>query len=135
MKSWLEKKDIEMYSTHNEGKSVIAEKFVRTLKNKIYKYMTSISKNVYINKLVHIVNKCNNTYHRTIKMEPVDVKSNTYINSSKEINDKDPKFKIGDIVRYQNLKNSFKKGCVPYWSEEVFVIKKIKKQCAVDICY
>ena len=110
MKSWLEKKDIEMYSTHNEGKSVIAEKFVRTLKNKIYKYMTSISKNVYINKLVHIVNKCNNTYHRTIKMEPVDVKSNTYINSSKEINDKDPKFKIGDIVRYQNLKTVLKKA-------------------------
>ena len=89
----------EVYSTHNEGKSVIAERFIRTLKNKIYKYMTSISKNVYIDKLDDIVNKYNNTYHSTIKMKPVDVKSNTYINSSKEINDKDPKFKIGDIVR------------------------------------
>ena len=74
MKSWLEKNDIEMYSTHNEGKSVIAERFIRTLKNKIYKYMTSISKNVYIDKLEDIVSKYNNTYHSTIKMKPGDVK-------------------------------------------------------------
>ena len=126
MKSWLEKNGIEMYSTHNEGKSVIAERFIRTLKNKIYKYMTSISKNVYIDKLDDIVNKYNNTYHSTIKMKPVDVKSNTYIDSSKEINDKDPKFKIGDIVRISKYKNIFAKGYVPNWSEEVFVIKKVK---------
>ena len=81
--SWLEKTDIEMYSTRNEGKSVVAERFVRTLKNKIYKYMTSVSKNVYIDKLDDIVNKYNNTYHSTIKMKPVDIKSNTYIDSSK----------------------------------------------------
>ena len=74
MKSWLEKNDIEMYSTHNEGKSVVAERFIRTLKNKIYKYMTSISKNVYIDKLEDIVSKYNNTYHSTIKMKPGDVK-------------------------------------------------------------
>ena len=74
MKSWLEKNDIEMYLTHNERKSVIAERLIRTLKNKIYKYMTSISKNVYIDKLEDIVNKYNNTYHRTSKMKPVDVK-------------------------------------------------------------
>ena len=126
MKSWLEKNDIEMYSTHNEGKSVIAERFIRTIKNKIYKYMTSISKNVYIDKLDDIVNKYNNTYHSTIKMKPVDVKSNTYIDSSKEINDKDPKFKIGDIVRISKYKNIFAKGYVPNWSEEVFVIKKVR---------
>ena len=89
MKSWLEKIYIEMYSAHNEGKSVVAERFIRTLENKIYEYMTLISKNVYIDKLDEIVNKCNNTYHRTIKVKPVDVKSNTFINSSKEINDKD----------------------------------------------
>ena len=83
MKSWLEKNAIEMYSTHNEGKSAVAERFIRTLKNKIYKYMTSVSKNVDIDKLDDIVNKCNNTYHSTIKMKPVDVKSNTYIDSSK----------------------------------------------------
>ena len=93
-----------MYSIHNEGKSVIAERFIITLKAKIYKYMTSISKNVYINKLNDIANEYNNTYHRTIKMKPVDVKDNTYIDSmelhsSKEVNDKDPKFKVGDHVR------------------------------------
>ena len=126
MKSWLEKNDIEMYSTHNEGKSVIAERFIRTLKNKIYKYMTSISKNVYIDKLDDIVNKYNNTYHSTIKMKPVDVKSNTYIDFNKETNSKDPKFKIGDIIRISKYKNIFAKGYTPNWSEEVFVIKKVK---------
>ena len=63
-----------MCSTHNEGKSVVAERFIRTLKNKIYKYMTRISENVYIDKLHDIVNKYNNTYHSTIKMKPVGVK-------------------------------------------------------------
>ena len=87
-----------MYSIHNEGKSVVAERFIRTLKTKIYKYMTSISKNVYIDKL-NIVNEYNNTYHRTIMMKPVDVKDNTYIDFKKEVNDRDPKFKIGDHVR------------------------------------
>ena len=72
-----------MYSTHNERKFVVAEKSVRTLKNKIYKYITSISKNVYIHKLDDIVNKYNNTYHSTIKMKPVDVKPSTYTESSK----------------------------------------------------
>ena len=69
-----------MYKTHNEGKSVVPERFIRKLKNKIYKYMTSISKNVYIDKLNDIVNEYNNTYHSTIKMKPIDVKYNTYIN-------------------------------------------------------
>ena len=98
-----------MYSTQNEGKSAIAERFIRTLKNKIYKYMTSISKNVYIDKLDDIVNKYNNTYHSTIKMKPIDVKLNTYIDSSKEINNKEPKFKIGDIVRISKYKYIFGK--------------------------
>ena len=89
--------------------------------------MTSISKNVYTDKLDDIINKCNNAYHNTIKMKPVDVKSNTYIDSSKEINEKDhPKFKIGDNVRISKYKNIFAKGYTPNWSEEVFVIKKIK---------
>ena len=84
---------------HNKGISVVAERFIRTLKNKIYKYLTSISKNAYIDTLEDIDNKNNNIYHNTIKMSPFDLKSNTYINSSKESNDKDPKFKIDDIVR------------------------------------
>ena len=115
-----------MYSTHNEGKSVAAERFIKTLKNKIYKYVTSISKNVYIDKSDHIVNKYNNTCHRTIKMKPVDVRPSTYIKSSKEINYQDPKSKISDIVRISKYENILAKGYVPNWSEEVFVIKKLK---------
>ena len=115
-----------MYSTKNEGKSIVVERFIRTLKNKIYKYMTSISKNVYIDKLDDKVNEYNNTYHTTIKMKPIDVKNNTYINIDKEINNKDPKFKVGDRVRIAKYKNIFAKGYTPNWSEEVFVIKKVK---------
>ena len=93
---------------------------------KISNCMTPISKNVYIDKLDDIVNECNNTYHRTIKMKPVDVKDNTYVDSKKEVNDKDPKFKVGDHVRISKYKNIFAKGYTPNWSEEVFVIKKVK---------
>ena len=123
------KNAIEMYSAHNEGKSVVTERFIRTLKNESYKYMTSKSKNVYIDKLNDIVNKYNNTYHSTIKMKPVDVKPSTYIDSDKDINDEDPNFEIGDIVKISKYKNIFAKGHVPNWSEEVFVI------CSVDVCY
>ena len=120
------KNAIEMHSTHNEGKSVIAERFIRTLKNEIYKYMTSISKNVYIDKLDDTVNKYNNTYYRTIKLKPVDVNSNLYIDSSKEIYEKDSKFKIGDIARISKYKSVFAKCYTPNWPEEVYVIKKVK---------
>ena len=88
-----------MYSTHNEGKSVVAERLTRTLKSKVYKYMTSISKNVFIDKLDDIVNKYNNKYHRTIKIKPVDVKCGNYIEYNVNSNDKDPKFQVGDHVR------------------------------------
>ena len=122
-KKWFQDNDIVMYSTQNEGKSVVAERFIRTIKNKIYKYMT---KNVYIEKLDNIVNEYNNTYHRTIKMKPIDVKDNTYINIDKEVNDNDPKSKVDDHVRISKYKNIFAKGYTPNWSEEVFVIKEIK---------
>ena len=88
-KKFLKDNDISMYSTYNEGKSVVAERFVRTLKNKIYRHMTTISKNVYFDVLDDIDNKYNNTYHKTIK-------------------------------------NVFAKGYTPNWSEEIFVVKKIK---------
>ena len=93
--------------------------------------MTSISKNVYIDKLDDIVDDYNNIYHRTINIKPVDVKDNTYIDSmelhsEKEVNDRDPKFKVGDHVRISKYKNIFAKGYTPNWSEEVFVIKKVK---------
>ena len=123
---WLRDNDVVMYSTHNEGRSVAAERFIRTLKGKIYKYMTSISKNVSIDKLHDIVDEYNNTYHTTIKMKPIDVKDNTYINTSKEINNKDPKLKVGDHVRISKYKNIFAKGYIPNWSEEAFIIKKVK---------
>ena len=88
--------------------------------------MTSISKNVYIDKLDDIVDEYNNTYHRSIKMKPIDVKDNTYIGFRKESNDKNPKFKVGDHVRISKYKNTFAKGYVHNWSEEIFIIKKIK---------
>ena len=125
-KKWLRDNDIVMYSTHNEGKSVVAERYIRTLKSKIYKYMTPISKSVYIDKLDDIVDEYNNTYHTTIKMKPADVKDNTYINVDKEINNKDPKFRVGDRVRISKNKKKFVKGYIPNWSEEVFVVKKVK---------
>ena len=93
MKSWLQDNDIKKYSTHNEGNSAISERFVRTLKEKIYKYLTPISKNMYIDKLDDTVNKYSNTYHRTIKMRPVDVKSNTYID-----------FNVEKMIKILNLK-------------------------------
>ena len=123
-KKWLKDNDIEMYSTNNEGKSVIAERFIKTLKNKIYKYMISISKKVYIDKLDDIVKKYNNTYHTSIKMKPVGVKDNTYIDFKKEVNDENRKFKVGDRVRISKYKNIFAKEYMPNWSEEIFIIKK-----------
>ena len=77
MKSWLEKSGKEIYSTYNEGKSIVAGKINRILKNKIYKYMTLISKIMYIDKLDDLVNKYNNTHHSTIKMKSFDVRSST----------------------------------------------------------
>ena len=115
-----------MHSIHNEGKSVVAERFIRTLKTKIYKYITSVSKNVYIDKLDDIVDEHNNTSHRTIKMKPVDVKNNTYIDFEEEVKDKDPKFKVIDRVRISKYKNIFAKGYTLNWSKEVFVVKIVR---------
>ena len=121
-KKWLQDNDIAMYSTRSAGKSVAEERFIRTLKNKIDKYMTLIPKNVYIDKLDDIVNEYNNTYHRTIKMKPIEVKDNTNINIDKEVNDKGPKFKVGDHVRISKYKIIFAKGYNLNWSEQIYVI-------------
>ena len=115
-----------MYSMHNEGKSVVAERFIRTLKNKINKFMISVSNIVYMDKLDDIVNKCNNTYHKKIKMKPVDVNPSMYVDFHKENNKEDPKFKVDDHVRISKYKSIFSKDYVPNWSEEVFVIKQVK---------
>ena len=97
-----------MYSIHNERKSVFIERFIRSLKNKIYEYMTAISKNVYIDKIDDIVNKYNNTYHRTTKMKPVDANPSMYIDFNKENNNHSPKFKVGDNIRISKY-NTFGK--------------------------
>ena len=115
-----------MHNKGNKGKSIIAERFIRTLMNKIYKYMTLLAKNVYVNNLADIVRKYNNTYHNTIKMKPVNVKISTYIDFGIENNEKDPKFKVGDHVRISKYKNIFAECYTQNWSEEVFVIKKVK---------
>ena len=110
MKLGSQDNDIEVYSIHNEGKSVVAEKFIRTLKNKIFKYMTNIYwKNAYIDKLDDIVNKYDNIYHSTSKMKAVDVKSSTYIDFGVKNSEKDPKFKVADHVRISKYKNIFAK--------------------------
>ena len=122
-----------MYSTHNAGKSVVAERFIRTLKNKIYKHMTAVSKNIYFDVLNHIVDEYNNTYHKTIKMKPIHVGDDSFSEYNEKSNEKEPKFKVGDHVRISAYKNIFTKGYAPNWSEEMCVIKKIKKHCTLDI--
>ena len=114
-----------MYSTFNEGKSAVSERFIRTLKNKIFKHTTAISKNVYFDVLDDIVNKYNNTIHRTIKMKPIDVTDDSYVEYNEDCNKKGPKFKVNHHVRISKHKNIFAKGYVPNWSEEIF-INKIK---------
>ena len=121
-----------MYSIGNEGKSVVAERFIRTLNTKICKYMTVVSKNVYIDKLNDIVGEYNNKYHRTIEMKPVDVKDHTYIDFKKEVIDKDPKFKVGDHLRISKYKYIFAKGYTQNWSEEVFVVSQIKNTVSIS---
>ena len=116
-KKWLKDNDISMYSTYNEGKSVVAERFIRTLKNKIYKHMAAISKSVYFDVLDDIVDKYNNTYHKMIKMKPVDVGDDSFDEYNEKSNEKNPKFKVGDPVRISKFKNVFAKGYTPNWSE------------------
>ena len=123
-KKWLSDNDIIMHSTFNEGKSVVAERFIRTLKNKFYKHMTATGKNVYYDVLDDAVNEYNNTKHNTIKMKPIDVGDNkrVYID---EHNEKDTRFKVGDRVRISKFKNIFAKGYTPNWSTEIFIVDKI----------
>ena len=123
-KKWLSDNDITMYLTYNEGKSVVAERFIRTLKNKLYKHMTGIGKNVYYDVLDDVVNEYNSTKHSTIKMKPIDVIDNkrVYID---EHNEKDSRFKVGDRVRIYKFKNIFAKGYTTNWSKEIFIVDKV----------
>ena len=121
---WLSDNDINMYSTYNESKSVVAERYIRTLKNKLCKHMTAAGKNVYYDVLDDVVNKYNNTKHSTIKMKLIDVKNNKRVYTD-EHNKKDSKFKVGDRVRISRYKNIFAKGYAPNWSSEVCIVDKI----------
>ena len=113
-----------MYSTFNEGKSAVAERFMRTLKNKLYKHMTATGKNIYYDVLDDGVNEYNNTKYNTIKKKPIDVGDNkrVYID---EHNEKDSRFKVGDRVRVSKFKNIFAKGYNFDWSKEIFIVDKI----------
>ena len=124
-KKWLSDNDIIMYSTYNERKSVAAERFIRTLKNKLYKHMTATGKNIYYDVLDDVVNKYNNTKHITINMKPIDVKDNNKRIYIDEHNEKDSRFKVGDRVRISKFKNIFAKAYTPNWSTEIFIVDKI----------
>ena len=119
-----------MYSTHIkniERKSVVAERFIRTIKNKIYKHLASVSKNVYIDKLGEIVNKYNKAYHSTIKMKIIDVKSSRYFKFKQKDKKEDPRFEVGDHARIWKYENIFANGYTLNCSEEVLaVIKRVK---------
>ena len=123
-KKWLSDNDVIMYSTFNEGKSVVAERFIRTLKNKLNKHMTATGKNVYYDVLDDVVNEYNNTKHNTIKMKPIDVGDNKRVYIDKH-NEKASRFKVGDRVRISKFKNIFAKGYTPNWSKEIFIVDKI----------
>ena len=125
-KKFLKDNDIEIYSTFNEGRSVVAERFIKTLKYKIYKHMTTIVENVYSNDLDDNVKRYNNTIHSSMKMKPKDVTDDSFVEYSEETNKKSPKFKVGDNVRISKYKNIFAKGYRPNWSEEVFVVNKVQ---------
>ena len=124
-KKWLSDNNIIIYSTYNEGKSVVAERFIRTLKSKLYKHMTAIGKKVYYDVLDDVVNKYNNTKHSTIKMKPIDVGDNNKRVYIDEHNEKDSRFKVGDRVRISKFKNIFAKGYTPNWSSEIFIVDKV----------
>ena len=119
IKSRFKENGTKIYSRHNEGKTVVCETLIRTLKNKTYKYVILISKNVYINRLSNIVNECSNTYHSTIQIHSADVKSSMIIDFAVKNNDKDPKYEAHDHKRRSKYKSIFAKGLASNWFEEV----------------
>ena len=125
-KRFLKINNIEIYSTYKEAKPVAAERFITNLKNKIFKHISPVSKNVYLDVLDDIVNKYNNTGHRTITMNPTDVTSDFYAEYNEDSNENDPKFNVGDRVGIPKSKNFFAKRYTQNWSEEVFIVSKMK---------
>ena len=117
-----------MYSTYNEGKSVVSEKFIRTLKNKFFKHMTAVLKTVYFNVLDDIVNKYSNAVHRTIKMKPIDVTTDSYAEYNKDSKGKDRKFKVGDHLRISNIKTFLLKDILQIGQKKFLLLIKLKMQ-------
>ena len=122
-----------MYSTYNERKSVAAESFIRTIKSKIFKHMTAVSKNVYFDVLSNIVDKYNNTVHRTIRMKPIDVTLDSYAEYNEDSNKKILNSKLVIMLEFQNTKAFLHKGFTQKSSEELFVVSKIQNTSSVDI--
>ena len=122
LKRFLKNNNIESYSTCDERKSAVAERFITTLKNKIFNHITAVSKNDYFNVLGDVVDKWNKTVHKIIKMKPID----SFAECNEYSNEKDPKFKTGDRVRISKYKHIFVKGFTQNWSEEVSIISKVK---------
>ena len=133
-KRFMKINNVEIYSTYNERKSVVAERFIRTLKT-LFKHMTAVSKNVYFDALDDIVNKYNNTIPRTKKLKPIDVTSDSYAEDNENSNETNPNFKVGDHVRISKYKNIFAKGDTQNLSEEAFMIRKIINTVSMDLCY
>ena len=124
-KRWLSSNAIIMYSTYNERKSVVVERFIRTLKNKLYKHMTATGKNAYYDVLDDVVNEYNNTKHNNIKMKPKDIKNDNNRVYIDEHYKKSARYNVSGRVRISKFKNIFAKGYTPNWSTEIFVINKI----------
>ena len=124
MKPWFQDNDTEMNSKHNEGKSVIVKRFDKILKNKIYKCITAVSKNVYIDKLDYIINRYNNTYHSTTNIKHSDVNPNRYIDFNVEKNERDSNLELGDHAVISKYKNNFAKVYIPNWSRKELYVNR-----------
>ena len=126
MPEWLENNDIFIFLTYNEGKSVITERFIRTLKAKIYKKMTANDSRTYLSYLNKMVDQYNNTYHHSINKKPINADYSA-LTEPNETNSKALKFKVNDGVRIVKYENIFIKGYIENWSREIFVIDSVLK--------
>ena len=126
---------VELYSTENEEKSSVVERWIRTMKEKMWKYFTDKNTNVYLNQLSSLVKEYNNTRHSSIKMTSVyaskkEIELRVWRNlypKHLEIYDINPKFSVGDKVRISKKKKTFEKGYTTKWTEEVFTIVEVKR--------
>ena len=127
-KDFLKINNIEMYSTYNQGKSVAAERFIRTLKNKIFKHMTVVSKNVHFDVLDDIVNKYNNTVNRTIKMKPIDLTDHSYAKYNEDFNKKILNLKLVTMLEIQNTKTFLLKDTPQFGRKKFLLLVGLKVQ-------